>query len=117
MRIQENVTRKNNIAFVMIFYWAVLVAWQATGIATRSLADSILKIGLLAILALYIVSQNSSISASHAILVMLFVLTQLIPFSFEPSVSMSLVISYIFPTLFLFLTYGVGDHFCIKKAV
>lgn len=112
--LREEPFRKS-IGYVFVCYWAVLVLWQNFGgVQTRSSIDVLLKIALL----LYLVwayLKRSHRLYKNIIWVFLVMISLMISFLAEEHVTLSLLVSYLYPILFLSMVYGIGDRFIINR--
>ena len=112
--LKETFTK--NIAFVLALYWIVLVLWQNVSLQTsRGGVDVFLKI----ILLIYFI-YNFSIRSKGLFSGFPIVLCITIFFVFsainEPSLlSVNIIISYLYPSILIFLVYGIGNDFEINK--
>lgn len=104
-----------NVSFMFFFYWFVLVVWQnISGAETRGTVDTILKIGLLSLLVVFFLFNFKTVSLK-IVLVMSVASLLSITLINESGISLAIIVSYVFPILYLTLTYGIGDDFEINK--
>ena len=106
------------IHIAIFIYWALLVVWQNIGeTATGSTIDTALKMVLLVFLtaSYFICVRNPQINIIRLILLVAFVLTQVVTLFFEPNLGLRIIVSYVFPALFLFLSFVYGNNVKITK--
>lgn len=124
--MQDNLyikSRNKSFLHIAIFiYWAVLVVWQNIGEYTaRSSIDTIIKMGLLAWLCFWYIITIPKVrfKVRHLKLFLLFVVTQLISFQAESSHGLGIIVAYVFPSLFLFLSivYGYDYKLNVKQYI
>jgi len=118
MRDHDVQSHKQGICFTFGVYWIVLVLWQNISNASlRGTVDTVLKLALLAFLTMRFLSKGSSIQKSSFFFIMFFGTSQIISFFLNDSnvFSLGIIIYYIFPFLFVFLTYGIGGTFFIQE--
>ena len=109
---------KGLLHIAIFIYWAVLVIWQNIGeYNARSSIDTFIKIGLLAWLAFwYFYSmKNAKMNVVRLSLFMFFVISQLLTLFFEKSLGFSTLVSYIFPSMLLFLSFVYGSNYKISR--
>lgn len=103
---------------ILFLYWFILVVWQNIAHSTaRSSLDSVIKILLLVMLTVYFVFRHHTISQRN-FLTLLFLSTAMV-FTFINDTGVlgfSTVISYLFPLLFIFLTYCMGNDEIISES-
>jgi len=108
---------RRSICFVFFLYWFVLVAWQNMGGAElRGVADTMIKLLLLGYLLWSFFRKSRKIKRNIALLMVLFAFTQLITLYTKETISFYILVTYCFTTLFLLLTYGLGDSFEITQS-
>ncbi len=111
---------KGYLHIVIFIYWAILVVWQnISEYSAQGTADTVLKVGLLIFLTIsYLIftGSNQRINPLNLALFTVFLISQIITFFFEPSVSFRTVVSYVFPLLFLFLSFVYNGGYKINKA-
>ncbi|MCJ2381154.1 O-antigen ligase family protein [Parabacteroides sp. AGMB00274] len=106
---------RNSVAFMFIVYWAILVAWQnISGTEARTGIDSIIKMGLLFYFVRFYILRMNGFSSKIGSIFLLSVVLLLTAFRTE-TFSLSIVIAYIYPVLFMSMVYGIGDRFVISK--
>jgi len=119
MNPEKQMNKKTSLGvhLIIFIYWAVLVLWQNIGVYNaRTSVDIIIKIGLV----LWLVGgyafkiHNARVNANHFVILLLFVFTQIITFFSESNVSSDIIISYIFPSLFVFLSFVYGYKYKIS---
>ncbi len=103
---------------VFFIYWAVLVIWQNIGEYTAGTTmDTMLKmVLLLGLAASYFLNvQNAKIDWIHFLLLLIFIVTQIVTLYMELSLSLSLIVSYVFPSLLIFLSCVYGNNYKVIK--
>lgn len=109
---------RKSVCVTFGIYWIVLVLWQNIGSALlRGTADTLLKVILLSFLTIRFFSQGSFVRKNSFLLICLFGSSQLVSFLLNDSSSFNLgiIISYVFPFLFILLTYGIGGDRIIHE--
>jgi O-antigen ligase len=109
---------KKGVCYIFIVYWLVLVLWQNLGSASlRGTADTILKLALLSFLTAKFFLKSHYVKKKEMAIIYVFAITQMISLMLNDagSFSFSLAVFYAFPTLFLFLTFGIGSRFCVSE--
>lgn len=114
----SNFSYKKGVCYIFSTYWLILVVWQ--NISSASLmgtADAVLKLMLLVFLARKFLSRSHHIRKENFLLIFLFIVTQLVTFFINDlkTLNLRIVIYYLFPILFLLLTYGIGADFCVQE--
>lgn len=106
-----------NVSFMFVVYWAILVFWQNIGVAeTRSSFDTIIKMGLLAYFAGYYLIRAKTISTK--VLPIFFLAMSLMITAFtESQFILTTVVAYVYPFITLFLVYGTGDKMEITRSL
>lgn len=99
-----------NVSFMLFAYWAVLVVWQNVGYAqTRGAVDLIVKIVLLGCFVSFFLFNTKTIN-KNLIYVLLFSVALLITLFSEPKITSDVIISYVFPIIFLLMIYCFGNN-------
>ena len=107
---------RDNVAFMFIVYWAILVAWQnISGAEARTGVDSVIKIGLLCYFVGFYIHRMRGISPKIGFVFLLSVVLLLTALRTE-TYSLNIIIAYVYPILFMSMIYGVGDRFVISKS-
>ena len=110
--------QKKHIHIALFLYWAALVVLQNIGAYTaRTTIDIVLKMFLLLwIVGWYLYSfQNARMRPGRLFLFSLFAIFQFFSFCSEETLGVNLIVSYVFPLLFLFLTFVYGYNCTIDK--
>jgi len=110
--------KKTFIHIALFLYWAALVIMQNIGEYTaRNAVDTLLKLVLLLGLSVcyFVRKQTAGINAFKLFLLLLFVVCQLLTLFEEGNISLGIIVSYVFPSLFLFLSLVVGDKISIDR--
>ena len=111
--------RKRFLPFALFIYWVVLVLWQNMGDYTaKSSADVVLKTCLLIWLIFWYIFwiPTARFSYKGVLLFIIFLFSQLITFCFETGSGLSVLVTYIFPSLFLFFSLVYGNGYKIDTA-
>lgn len=103
---------KRGIAAVLFIYWLILVLWQATGYASHSGIDIVVKIGLILMLSVYYILHCNG-NFNNLLLFLLYGCSLIIPFSFESGFSTNTLIFYAYSILIVFLVFVIGSKFRI----
>ncbi len=104
-----------SVGFLFVCYWTILVAWQnISGVSARTNVDLIIKFGLLVWFVLFYIMRLKTLSPK-IFFVFLLGTALLVPAICKESISFSMIISYVYPLLFITMVYGVGDQFIITK--
>lgn len=112
----KKTTAKNNVHIIFLIYWVVLVAWQnLSAVTNRSGLDLFIKVGLLGMLTIYILTHNRIALGKPLIIWICLCGCLLITFISKETWSFGVLVSYVFPILFVFLTLVVGGEFTIDK--
>ena len=119
MMIRKTNTRelpfRKSVAFMLVFYWAVLVAWQnISGAEARSSMDLVIKVGLLLYFSWFYLRRARYVSGK-ILWVLLLAFCLLITAFSETEFPLSNVIAYGYPVIFLTMVYGLGDHYEITR--
>ncbi len=102
-----------SVGFLFASYWTILVAWQNISRSeTRSNIDIVIKIGLLLYFTVFYL-KRSSVLHSNILLVFVIGATLMITATRSEDFSLSILISYIYPLLFMTMVYSIGNHFVI----
>ena len=105
-----------NIDLVFLLYWGVLVLWQNVNPgSTGSLADTLIKTGLILFLVAYYLLHTSTFSAKAFAFVVIFGLNMAISYLNEDSVTLRNILTYFFPVVFAFLSCCTGARFQINR--
>ena len=116
---RNNYKNPNHFLHIVFFlYWAVLVIWQNIGEYTAGTTiDTVLKMILLASLAIsyFLNIQNAKIDWIYFLLLLIFIITQMTTFYLDGNFSLSIIVSYVFPSLLLFLSCVYGSNYKISK--
>lgn len=116
MSIENKSKSTSNIHIILFGYWCVLVAWQSVGTsANRSGMDLVIKIGLIAVLALYVFLHSNRYVGINLLYLLVFSGCLCVPLVMKETFSLNILISYVFPCLFLFLTFVLGNRFEINR--
>jgi len=106
---------RKSVAFLLVFYWAVLVAWQNISSAeARSSVDVVIKVGLLAYFSWFYLRRGRLVSGKILWVLLLAVFLLVTAFS-ETEFPLSNVIAYGYPVIFLTMVYGLGDRYEITR--
>ena len=106
---------RKSLAFLFVVYWTALVIWQNFGgTAARTNIDVVIKIALLLYFVFFYIQRYKKMSAKILVIFFLGVILLFTAIEIE-TFSLSMVISYVYPILFLAMVYGVGDSFVITK--
>ena len=107
---------KNRIEFLLLSYWIVLVAWQNISNATsRTGFDTILKAVLLVSFCVYFFyTSNLKINVNIG-LIFLIAISLLITFILNESISISSILAYFYPIVFIICVYSLGGNLAINK--
>ena len=120
MQTKSTNKQKGYLHIVIFIYWAVLVVWQnISEYSAQGTIDTLLKIGLLLFLTisyLAITGKNQTIKPLNLALFTLFLLTQIFTLFFELNFSFRIIVSYVFPLLFVFLSFVYNSSYKISKA-
>ena len=106
---------RKSVAFMLVFYWAILVAWQnISGTETRGAADIVVKAGLLLYFCWFYVKRARVVNGKicWVLLIAIFLLITSIS---EISFSLKNLIFYVYPVLFMAMVYGLGDSYEITR--
>lgn len=104
-----------SISFSLYVYWLVLVVWQNSRMAsTRGSADVLLKMGLLVYLMYSYISKGTRLH-SRNFGATIFMAGGMLITLINETFSLSTLIAYVFPILFLILAYGLGNQMVISK--
>ncbi len=104
-----------SVAFMFALYWAVLVVWQNVGrSASRGTSDMIVKLMLLGYFSLYFLRRAKEMN-KKILVIFLLGISLAITFIGQEPMSLSTIIAYIYPLLFMVMVYGVGDWHMIGK--
>ncbi len=109
---------KKSVCFTFGLYWLILVLWQNVGSALlRGTADTLLKLILLVFLTIRFFSRGKTIRKKNFLIICIFGVTQLLSYLLYDSdvLNLGVLISYVFPFLFILLTYGIGDNLFIYE--
>jgi len=110
--------RKIDIHTAIFIYWAILVIWQNIGEYTsRTSIDLVIKTGLILWLVFWYFYRvhNTTVNSTNLLFYILFVIIQMITFITEPKLDFNILISYIFPSLFIFLSFVYSHKYKITK--
>lgn len=112
----EQKNNSNKIYIVLFLYWFILVVWQnITSAQNKGMLDVVLKVGLLGFLFICFLLNSKGINQNKFVYILLaltcFCLTAVV----EKRFSLGVAVSYLFPLIFAFLCYCVGDDFCITE--
>lgn len=108
--------QKNNVHIVFLIYWCVLVVWQnISGSSNRSGMDLLIKLALIITLSLYCFFHTNRYVGRNFLYLVAFAIFLSIPFMSVEQISSNIMISYLFPCLFIFLTFVLGDKYEINK--
>lgn len=100
---------------MFVVYWAILVVWQnISGAEARTGVDSVIKIGLLCYFVRFYIHRMKRVSSKISIVFLLSVVLLLTALRTE-TFSLSILIAYVYPILFMSIVYGIGDRFIISK--
>lgn len=105
---------------ILFLYWFILVLWQNIGgQQARSNIDIVIKIGLIASLVLYFFSKSLCIQRKALIYFLIIALSMAATFFLDNVYNINVMISYIFPLLFIFLTYCIGKNqkICVEEYI
>lgn len=106
---------RKNVSCMFVIYWAVLVGWQnISGAEARTAMDIVIKIGLLAYFVWFYIRNSHKVSVK-IIWVLLLTASLLVSAGGESRFTLSSVISYAYPVVFLTMVYGFGDHMEISR--
>lgn len=106
---------RKSVAFMLVFYWAVLVAWQnISGTEARTTIDLVIKMGLLLYFCWFYLKRARTVSAK-ILWVMLLAVSLSITAVAETEFPLSNVVMYFYPVVFLAMVYGLGDKYEITK--
>lgn len=107
---------RKNVGFMFVIYWGILVFWQnVSGAQTRGTIDTIIKIGLLAyFIGFYL--RRAKVINIKIIPVFFLAFSLIITATGESQFSLSNVIAYAYPILFLSMVYGFGDGHEINRS-
>ena len=111
-------TRRDFLYFALFIYWATLVVWQNIGeYTTRSFVDTMIKVCLLLWLVFwyFLTLQNPRINVYRLQVWSVFVITQIITLLSEREWNLSIVVAFVFPSLFSFLSYVYGHDYKITR--
>lgn len=114
-----NISKKQQFskssAFLFAVYWTVLVVWQNFGGTTaRTSIDVVIKIALLLYFVFFYMQRYKKMSTKILVVFFIGVILLFTAVNTE-TFSLSTLISYVYPILFLAMVYGVGDGFVITK--
>ncbi len=113
MRIKQN---KNRVEVLYLIYWLVLVVWQNfAGMTGRTAIDTFLKAGLLLIFVGYHFIKAKSVNLTKSIPILFLLILLSITFFTRESFSLSGILTYYYPIVFLFCVFVLGDEFYITK--
>lgn len=109
---------QKGVCFTFGVYWVILVLWQNVGSALlRGTADTLLKLILLIFLTVRFFAKGSLVRKNSFLIICFFGISQLLSFLLNDSSALNfgIIISYVFPFLFILLTYGIGGEFFIHE--
>lgn len=119
MQLQKKQNNKNYLHIAIFLYWAILVVWQnISEYALMSTMDTAIKIGLIVFLIISyfaFAKKNQAVNPMNLALFTVFMLTQLITLFFEQNFGFRTIVSYVFPLLFLFLSFVYGSNYKIGQ--
>lgn len=96
---------------ILFVYWFVLVLWQNIGgQQARSSMDMIIKLGLIGVLSFYFLARSLSTSTRFLGKYLVLLASVMMTYFIDPVHTTTTLISYVFPSLFVLLTYGVGGN-------
>ena len=112
----KSLSAKNNVHIVFLMYWCVLVIWQNISSATnRSGLDLAIKVVLLGMLTIYFFQHSQMVMGRATVCFLLFVVCLAVPLFMRETFNLNILVSYLFPVLFVFLTVVLGGNFEINK--
>ena len=109
---------KGLLHIAIFIYWAVLVIWQNIGeYNARSSIDTIIKIGLLLWLMFWYFYSMKNVKTNiiKFSIFLLFIVTQILTLFSERNLGFSTLIAYVFPSMFLFLSFVYGCNYQMDK--
>ncbi len=111
-------TETSKIEWLLLIYWVILVAWQnLSGAMARTGFDTVLKIALLFSFCVFFLVKRENVSNFNVgfIIISIFALSLAITFVLYEELSLSAILSYFYPVLFLMCVYLLGGEFTINK--
>ncbi len=114
----SNIPFKKSVTFMFVVYWAVLVIWQNINLSVSSgTIDLIIKCLLLAYFVFYYLNVLNKTNTLTTKLFIVILCSSSLFFTLitEPVLSLRIIVSYLYPVIFLFMIYAIGDKLEITQ--
>ena len=108
---------KGSICFAIFLYWVLLLIWQnIAGAVNRGITDTAVKFLLFIFLIASFLIKPGRSNKNNIFVIILFLITQAATFFLTDLkvFNSGILITYIFPVVFVFLSLCYGEKFCVE---
>lgn len=101
---------------ILFLYWFLFVIWQNVSVGSlHGSMDVIVKMGLLAMLVCYYLFHTVQVNTMHLLAVLALSAVLLATLSRETSLTVQIILMYVFPVVLALLCYVLGDDSCVSR--
>ena len=112
----KNFRKEHRIDIIFLLYWGIMIFWQNINPGkTGTLIDTIIKTFLLLFLVVYYFTHTRN-NNKHILLFSLLACNMLLSLCIEFSLSIRILLNYIYPVLIIFLFFILGGNYQITKS-